>query len=146
MEFPTELFDKHKRNMEFLALEELRAYYFERWKTHREFLWNSPPVHDRFFKTLVRASWSQYGGCKGGLIMANGTPNQTMSCNIGVLERAGLIDGFIPTELGWLMLERFAREEAKFPEGYKFEDGTIYHWPNQKACIGAYSGRREARR
>ena len=140
MEFPIEKQDKCKREMELAALIELRAYYLERWKTQKEFLWNSPPVHDRFFKTLVRASWCIYGGVSGGVITQKGHESGRFAVGLSVLREAGLLNEFLPTELGFKILEHFARAEAKFPEGYKFEDGTTYHWPAIEKQKGTMRG------
>jgi hypothetical protein len=42
-----------------------------------------------------------------------------------VLQSAGFIveDGFVPTKLGWSMLEKFAKYRARFPTNYEFTIG-----------------------
>ncbi len=104
------------RHLKFLAEEEIERFNRKAFEERGEFLWCSWPYSERMLEVLIAASHSNTMACKEGLVTSKG-PNGSMQSAADDLRRKGLlhpretIEEFQPTELGWEMLEHFAKEK-----------------------------------
>lgn len=111
---------KRTNSLERIASAELQKYYRQEWTTSGAFRWPSWPHETYEFEVLKMASRSAKIGCKNGLINERGQPNTRHDSTMWKLQTKGLLGEFIPTDLGWAMLEHFAEDTECFPDNYKF--------------------------